>query len=150
LFAALLAVSIAWADVTPVVTVSVAKNTTNYSDAIACPGWIDKIEVTEANLMTNTLEVCTFDGTNIVDKLVYVSGWFGITNVFRPRALATDNTGGTLTYSTNSATVITTQIGLPYERIMGGGNLKLKVTGVGVAASMTNTVNARIFYEPKR
>jgi len=91
------------------------------------------------------------NGTTAIDTFLTLATATANT-IVRPRVIGTTTAGVALTgvvgsgiYGTNA--VATTILTAPYERIMLGGDIRLKVVSGSVAP---NTVNARIYYEPTK
>jgi len=156
LFAAL--VGVAKADSRPViVTVNGGlAGASAYSDQIPISGWLDRVEIIKSddNDVVD-IDLATFSGTTLVESFVDLNAVPTATDkiVLRPRVTGTDIAGNALAASglivageiTNVVNGVVAT--LPYERMMLGGNLKLKVTaGAGTNA----TVQATIFFEPTK
>lgn len=130
-------------------TVVVTNTETEISAAIPVSGWLDRIEIQVTGSSTSAVTVATYaaDGTTAIDTVLTLSAATANT-VVRPRVIGTTTAGVALTAAsaiggTNefAKTILTA----PYERIMIGGDVRLKVVA-GSAAE--NTVKATVYYEP--
>ena len=126
-----------------------AAGAATYSDAINISGYIERVELvksTDNNVVD--IDVATFDGTTILESIVNIDALATATDtvVIRPRVVGTGLSGTALAAVTGTAvgTNTTTMLTVPYERIMAGGNVKLKVTA---AAGTNATVKATIYYQ---
>jgi hypothetical protein len=126
------------------ITVTDTVNSTNVSAAFTASGWLDKIEVTGITATgTNTVMVGTMNGTAIVDLIV--SNTLSASKVFIPRRVGTDSAGTALVAAVGSTNSMGTVLVAPYERIMLGGNVKIRSVNTGTTAQ---TYNVTLFYEP--
>lgn len=118
-----------------------------YSDQFNIPGGaiIDKIEVVQS-VSNATITVATYSGTTAIETLASLTTLATTTKLIRPVFLPTDNTGTALTASAGTGTNTLTQLVIPYEKAVGGGNIKMAVTAGAMDAGSTNTVSATIFY----
>ena len=126
-----------------------AAGAATYSDAINISGYIERVELvksTDNNVVD--IDVATFDGTTILESIVNIDALATSTDtvVIRPRVVGTGLSGSALAAVTGTAvgTNTTQMLTVPYERIMAGGNIKLKVTA---AAGTNATVKATIYYQ---
>ena len=142
------------ADTKTVVVTAAGADT--YSAPIDVSGYIDRVEVvrtvdTSSDIVN--IDLGTWSGTTLLQSIVDINS--AATNmtavVARPRVfgttvggvdLAAVTAGGPWGAGTN--VVATTVLVAPYERIMAGGNLKLKVSASG---GTNATVTATIYYE---
>lgn len=126
-----------------------AAGAATYSDAINISGYIERVELVKStdNDVVD-IDVATFDGTTILESIVNIDALATSTDtvVIRPRVVGTGLSGTALAAVTGTAvgTNTTQMLTVPYERIMAGGNVKLKVTA---AAGTNATVKATIYYE---
>ena len=126
-----------------------AAGAATYSDAINISGYIERVELVKStdNDVVD-IDVATFDGTTILESIVNIDALATATDtvVIRPRVVGTGLSGTALAAVTGTAvgTNTTTMLTVPYERIMAGGNVKLKVTA---AAGTNATVKATIYYQ---
>ena len=127
-----------------------------YSDPINVSGYIDRVEVvrtvdTSSDIVN--IDLGTWSGTTLLQSIVDINS--AATNmtavVARPRVVGTAVDGTALTAANTSVetgtgtnAVASTILSAPYERIMAGGNLKLKVSASG---GTNATVTATIYYE---
>ena len=120
-----------------------------YSDQIPVSGYIERVELVKStdNDVVD-IDLGTFDGTTLLESVVDINALATATDtvVLRPRVVGTGLSGTALAAVTGTAvgTNTTQMLTVPYERIMAGGNLKLKVTA---AAGTNATVKATIYYE---
>ena len=152
LFACAAALVFAFAAVADEKTVTVtAAGATTYSDPINISGYIERVEVVRTPTAVSDvvdIDLATFSGTTIMQSIVNIDA--AATNftpvAVMPRVVGTTVAGVALTAVTGTAvgTNTTTMLTVPYERIMAGGNLKLKVTALG---GTNATVTAVIHYE---
>jgi hypothetical protein len=126
-----------------------AAGAATYSDAINISGYIERVELVKStdNDVVD-IDVATFDGTTILESIVNIDALATATDtvVIRPRVVGTGLSGTALAAVTGTAvgTNTTQMLTVPYERIMAGGNIKLKVTA---AAGTNATVKATIYYQ---
>ena len=127
---------------------------TSTSAAIPVSGWLDRVEVSQSATVTSTVTVATFDSTTEMDKFVYLASLTDTTKVVRPRVVGTGTTGTDLTYAhqaglANTTNLVGQVLVVPYERMMIGGNTKIKVVNTSCNASSggTNDVKVVIYYE---
>ena len=126
-----------------------AAGAATYSDAINISGYIERVELVKStdNDVVD-IDVATFDGTTILESIVNIDALATSTDtvVIRPRVVGTGLSGTALAAVTGTAvgTNTTQMLTVPYERIMAGGNIKLKVTA---AAGTNATVKATIYYQ---
>lgn len=126
-----------------------AAGAATYSDAINISGYIERVELVKStdNDVVD-IDVATFSGTTILESIVNIDALATATDtvVIRPRVVGTGLSGTALAAVTGTAvgTNTTQMLTVPYERIMAGGNIKLKVTA---AAGTNATVKATIYYE---
>lgn len=126
-----------------------AAGAATYSDAINISGYIERVELVKStdNDVVD-IDVATFDGTTILESIVNIDALATSTDtvVIRPRVVGTGLSGTALAAVTGTAvgTNTTQMLTVPYERIMAGGNVKLKVTA---AAGTNATVKATIYYQ---
>jgi hypothetical protein len=126
-----------------------AAGAATYSDAINISGYIERVElVKSSDNDVVDIDVATFSGTTILESIVDINALATATDtvVIRPRVVGTGLSGTALAAVTGTAvgTNTTQMLTVPYERIMAGGNVKLKVTA---AAGTNATVKATIYYE---
>jgi hypothetical protein len=128
-----------------------AAGATTYSDPINVSGYIERVEIVRTPTSVSDvvdIDLATFSGTTIMQSVVNIDA--AATNftpvAVVPRVVGTTVAGVALTAVTGTAvgTNTTTMLTVPYERIMVGGNLKLKVTAL---AGTNATVTAVIHYE---
>ena len=117
-----------------------------YSDQISASGYLDKIEVVQDAAATSTVTVATYSGTTSVESYASLSGLATATKLIRPRVLPTDNTGTAIASVAGTGTNTLTQLNVPYQMPLIGGNLKLAVTGT--ANDGANTVTVTLYYIP--
>jgi hypothetical protein len=126
-----------------------AAGAATYSDAINISGYIERVELVKStdNDVVD-IDVATFSGTTILESIVDINALSTSTDtvVIRPRVVGTGLSGSALAAVVTSGPygVATTALSVPYERIMAGGNVKLKVTA---AAGTNATVKATIYYQ---
>ena len=120
-------------------------NSTNTSDALPVSGWLDKIECSGLGATTtNTITIATYDGTTAVETIGNVT--LTTAKIVRLRKLPTDNTGTDLAAVLGaSITNYSSVVSLDYERIMLGGNLKIRTVNVH---ANSNDVKVVFYYEP--
>ena len=131
-----------------------AAGAATYSDAINISGYIERVElVKSADNDVVDIDLATFSGTTILESIVNIDALATATDtvVIRPRVVGTGLSGSALAavvtsgpYGEGTNGVATTALTVPYERIMAGGNVKLKVTA---AAGTNATVKATIYYQ---
>jgi hypothetical protein len=128
-----------------------AAGATTYSDPINISGYIERVEIVRTPAPGSAvvdIDLGTFSGTTLMQSIVNIDA--AATNftpvAVIPRVVGTTVAGVALTAATGTAvgTNTTTMLTVPYERIMVGGNLKLKVTAL---AGTNATVTAVIHYE---
>ena len=126
-----------------------AAGAATYSDAIDISGYIERVELVKStdNDVVD-IDLATFSGTTILESIVNIDALATATDtvVIRPRVVGTGLSGTALAAVTGTAvgTNTTQMLTVPYERIMAGGNIKLKVTA---AAGTNATVKATIYYQ---
>lgn len=120
-----------------------------YSDALPVSGYLDRISVVQTVGATCTVTVAQYSGTTAVDTYASLSALVG-NKIVRTRNVGTSNTGTALAgvIEGGASSNVTTQLVVPYERPLLGGNTKVAVTAA--AASPNNDVTVTIFYEPLR
>jgi hypothetical protein len=133
-----------------------AAGATTYSDPINVSGYIERVEIVRTPAPGSAvvdIDLGTFSGTTLMQSIVNIDA--AATNftpvAVIPRVVGTTVAGVALTaavsagpYGEGTNGVATTVLIAPYERIMAGGNLKLKVTAL---AGTNATVTAVIHYE---
>lgn len=120
-------------------------NSTNTSAALPVSGWLDKIEVSGLGATrTNAVTVATYDGTTAIDTLANAT--LTTAKIIRLRVQPTDNTGTVIPAVAGTGTNSLTQLNVPYEPVLIGGNVKI----VCVNDQITNTNNVKVvfYYEP--
>jgi hypothetical protein len=138
-------------------SVTVTNGQTTISDPISASGWLDRIEITVTGSSTSTVTVASYaaDGTTAVDTFLTLTDATA-NKVVRPRVIGTTTAGVNLAAASaivavgdNTATnAVSTQVLVSqYDRIMVGGDIRLKVVAGSAAA---NTVTAKVYYEPTR
>jgi hypothetical protein len=132
-------------------TVVVTNTETEISSAIPVSGWLDKIEIQVSGSSTSAVTVATYasDGTTAIDTLLTLTAATANT-VVRPRVIGTTTAGVALASASaigGTNEYAKTVLVAPYERIMVGGDIRLKVVSGSAAA---NTVKATVYYEPTR
>lgn len=135
------------------VTVS-ATGAAAYSDAIDVSGYIERVEIVKSgDTDVVDIDLGTFSGTTLLESIVDINALATATDtvVIRPRVVGTGLSGIALAavvsagpYGAGTNGVATTVLVAPYERIMAGGNLKLKV---GASGGTNATVTATIYFE---
>ena len=149
LAAVALCTSYAVADSKTVIVTAAGADT--YSDPIDISGYIERVEVVRTPTATSdivNIDLGTWSGTTLLESIVDINS--AATNmtavIARPRVVGTTVAGVALAAVTGTAvgTNTTTMLTVPYERIMAGGNLRLKV---GASAGTNATVTATIYYE---
>jgi hypothetical protein len=128
------------------VTVSVTNGQAiSYSAAIPVSGILEKIEISQTATTTN-ITIATYNGTTAVETYASVLLLSGATSkLVRPVFLPTDNTGTALAaVSSGVGTNTLTQLSIPYQKAMLGGNVKMAVT----AGAADSVVTAIIYYTP--
>lgn len=128
-------------------TLTNAQNIT-YSDALPVSGYLEKIEFAQDSAATTTVTVATYASTTAIDTYA-TAAVSTTTKLFRPRVVGTDNGGTALAavvVNETTNTVATTQLQVPYERSMLGGNVKVALTGT--ANDGSNPVTVTIFFDP--
>lgn len=122
-----------------------AANSTNTSDAIPISGWLDKVELSiNGTATTQTMLIATFDGTVAVD--VIVTNAVTSKKVVRPRVQPTDNTGTVIpAVESSGGTNATTVLNVVYDKILAGGNIKVRTVNDSTIASTNKVV---FYYEP--
>jgi hypothetical protein len=136
-------------------SVTVTNTQTAISASIPASGWLDRIEITVTGSSTSAVTVASYaaDGTTAVDTFLTLATATANT-VVRPRVIGTTTAGVNLAAASTLVTVnesletnaVPTQVLIAqYDRIMIGGDIRLKVVAGSAAA---NTVTAKIFYEP--
>lgn len=135
-----------------VYSTSITGVTATASTNLPISGYIDKIELSQSAGRTCTVIVASYDANGTaIDTLMSTGSTSSDTLVVRPRAVGTTTAGVALT--ADSTTVATysssmSQLQIPYERILGAGNICVRLTGGDEAASSTNVVSVGIVYEP--
>lgn len=129
-------------------TVVVTNTETEISAAIPVSGWLDRVEIQVTGSSTSAVTVASYasDGTTAIDTFVTLATATANT-VVRPRVIGTTTAGVALAAASTAATNATQVLVAHYERIMVGGDIRLKVVSGSAAA---NTVKATIYYEPTR
>lgn len=137
----------AFAD-TASMTVVVTNTETEISSSIPASGWLDRVEIQVTGSSTSAVTVASYaaDGTTAIDTFVTLAAATANT-VVRPRVIGTTTAGVNLAAASTAATNATQVLVAHYDRIMIGGDIRLKVVA-GSAAE--NTVKATIYYEPTR
>lgn len=127
-------------------TVVVTNTETEISAAIPVSGWLDRIEIQVTGSSTSAVTVATYaaDGTTALDTVLTLATCTANT-VVRPRVIGTTTAGVNLAAASTAATNATQVLVAQYDRIMLGGDVRLKVVA-GSAAE--NTVKATLYYEP--
>lgn len=145
-------VSMASADVYSL-DMTVTNGQTQYSDPLPISGYLDKVEVICKGgnaLSTSMVVLATFSGTTIVD--MYVTNQITqptAVKVYRPRFIGTTTAGTDIAAVTEASTlaltniVATTVLQANYDKNLIGSNFKIKLYGVNIINTITNTV--RIF-----
>ena len=138
-----------------VASVTVTNGQTTISESISASGWLDRIEITVTGSSTSAVTVASYaaDGTTAVDTWLTIAAATANT-VVRPRVIGTTTAGVNLAAASALVTINTsgetnavpTQVLIAqYDRIMIGGDIRLKVVAGSAAA---NTVTAKVYYEP--
>jgi hypothetical protein len=112
---------------TYVYEVKMANNTTNLSAALPVSGILNKIEISGFSAaVTGTVTVATYDGTTAVDTIVNLSA-LSANKIIRLMVQPTDNTGTVIPAVVSAgSTNTTTQLVVPYQPVMLGGNIKVR------------------------
>ena len=149
LMAVAMLVGVSLADTKSVIVT--ASGAAAYSAAVPVSGWLDKIEIVKSddNEVVD-IDIGTFDGTTAIDTFVNIDALATSVDkvVVRPGAVRTSAAGVAMTavVAVGSTTNdVTTQIVVPVERIMVGGNVLVKVNA---SAGTNATVKAIFYFEP--
>jgi hypothetical protein len=129
-------------------SLTVTNTQTTISEPISASGWLDRIEITVTGSSTSAVTVASYaaDGTTAVDTFLTLAAATANT-VVRPRVIGTTTAGVALAAASTAATNATQVLVAQYDRIMIGGDIRLKVVAGSAAA---NTVTAKVYYEPTR
>ena len=120
------------------------------SDVIQASGYIERIEFNQEADSTCTVVVATYtpDNATAIETFASLSNNTDTSKTVRPRVVGTGTTGTALTYVAASGTTnVLQQVVVPYERMMIGGNSRVKITQ-GAVTGLTNTLKVVVFYEP--
>lgn len=120
-------------------------------------GWIDKLEITCPPASTSVIMLATFTAGGMPVDILYSNTVSATTTnavvVARPRAIGTDSSATALTAAsllnntTNTGYGVGTAISIPYDRIMGGGNLQWSIAATK-CANNTSTWTAVVYSSP--
>ena len=132
-------------------TLDAVQSATNVSPQVMASGWLDRIEFSQEADSTCTVVVATYTtaaATQAVDTYATLSANTDTVKVVRPRVVGTGTAGTTLSYVAASGTTnVLQQLNVPYERMMIGGNTRIR-TIQGAVTGLTNSLKVTIFYEP--
>jgi hypothetical protein len=132
------------------VTMICTTGNVTYSSQLSVAGTLDKIEYIKTGNNTNTFTLATFSAANgTVDTFATKAIGGATSGVIRPRVIGTTTAGVDLAAVSNTGTnapSATTILGVPYERMRIGGNVKIKLDGTGDDQSGTNVF--RVYLVP--
>jgi hypothetical protein len=137
MFAMVLLVVAANADVVTYTTSVTNGQAITYSDPQPVSGTLDKIEVIKTAATTCTVTVATYSGTTAVDTYFTKAMSESTTAIVcRPRFIGTTSAAVDIASVAGTGTNTLTQLNAVYEKPMVGSNLKVAVTGTAGACDV--------------